>query len=163
LTDPRLDQSIAELPFERGGCIAAIGPQLAGLDAAGEQLVDQRQQMRTLVLVAGRDPDGKRCPVGVYSEVVAATGAAAQRARDLRAPFFASTSEASTLTRDQSSRPLSASSSCNTSSACTNSPRRVHSSSLRRHVSPLGNPNSRYGTCSHGVSVYSTNKIPSKH
>jgi hypothetical protein len=88
---------------------------------------------------------------------------APQRARDLRAPFFASTSEASTITRDQSS--LSASTNCARSSviACWNSPRLDHSSNRRRQVSPLGSPNSRYGTCNQGVSVYNTYKIPSKH
>jgi hypothetical protein len=59
--------------------------------------------------------------------------------------------------------PASASSACNSTSACVNAPRADHSSNRRRQVSPLGNPNSRYGTSSHGVSVYSTNKIPSKH
>jgi hypothetical protein len=123
------------------------------LDTAAAQLVDQRQQMRPLVLVAGRDPDSERGTVSVYGEVVAATGAATERARDLLAPLFASTNDASTITRDQSSPPTPASCSCNTTSARANKPRSVHSSNRRRHVSPDGNPNSRYGTCNQGVSV----------
>jgi hypothetical protein len=56
-----------------------------------------------------------------------------------------------------------ASRSCKTTIACVNRPRRDHSSSRRRQVSPLGRPSSRYGTSVQGVSVNSTYKIPSKH
>jgi hypothetical protein len=151
--DPGLDLACAQLLLELGGGVAAVGPQLVRFDPALEQLIDQRQQVAALVLVAGAHADRERRPVGVYDEVVAATAAAGECARDLRAPFFASTSDASTINRDQSSRPPSANSRCNTTSACANKPLRCHSSSRRRHVSPDGNPNSRYGTCNHGVSV----------
>jgi hypothetical protein len=67
------------------------------------------------------------------------------------------------ITRDQSSLPAPTSRSCKTTSASAKSPRCAHSSNLRLHVSPLGNPSSLYGTSSHGVSVNSTYKIPSKH
>jgi hypothetical protein len=72
-----------------------------------------------------------------------AAGPATQRARDLLAPFFASTNEQSTITRDQSSFLAPFNSRCNTSTARSNKPRRDHSSNRRLHVSPLGNPNSR--------------------
>jgi len=109
--------------------------------------------MPPFVLVAGREPHFERRPAGVYGEVVAAAGPAQERARDLLAPFFASTSEASTITRDQSSFSAAASSSCKIRTAEASSPRLDHSSSRRRQVSPLGNPSSRYGTSSQGVSV----------
>ena len=99
-----------------------------------------------LVLVASRKPQRERQTAGVYRQLVAASGPAQERARDLLAPFFASTSEASTITRDQSSLPAAANSCCKTCSAAAKSPRRDHSSKRRRHVSPLGNPSSRYGT-----------------
>ena len=143
--------------------VAAVGPDLAGPELALEQLVDQRQQVVALVVVAGREPDREREPVGVYGQVIAAPWPAQERARDLLAPFFASTNDASTITRDQSSLFAPASRSCKTTSASANSPRRDHSSNRRRHVSPLGNPSSLYGTSSHGVSVNNTYKIPSRH
>jgi len=85
--------------------------------------------------------------------VIAAPGFAQERARDLVAPFFASTVEASTITRDQSSRFAPTNRACNTGNAPASKPRRSHSSNRRRHVSPLGNPNSRYGISNQGVSV----------
>jgi len=95
--------------------------------------------------------------------VVAAARAAHERARDLLAPFFASTSDASTISRDQSNLSASANCCCNAANAAGNKPRADHSSNRRRHVSPLGKPSSRNGTCNQGVSVYSTNNTPSKH
>jgi hypothetical protein len=110
--------------------------------ALGEQ-VEQRQQVALLVLVAGREQDLQRQPAGVDYEVETAAGAAAERARDLRAPFFASTSEASTITRDQSSLSASRSFFCKSTSARWKAPFRDHSSIRRRQVSPLGKPSSR--------------------
>jgi hypothetical protein len=65
LADARLDVAVAQLLFERGGGVAAVGPQLAGRDAAVDQRVDQGQQVAALVLVAGRQPNGQRQPAGV--------------------------------------------------------------------------------------------------
>src|SRR5438309_12022698 len=107
--------------------------------------------MPLLVLVAGRESHRQRRAACVYGQVEAAAGAAAERARDLLAPFFASTSEASTITRDQSSFSASASCSWRTPIASWKRPRRDHSSSRRRQVSPLGRPSSPEGTCSPGV------------
>jgi hypothetical protein len=143
LADPGLDPAFAQGLRERARVVAAIGPELAGPDPACKERVDERQQMAALVLVASREPDRKRRPAGVYGQVVAASRGAPVRARDLRAPFFASTSEASTITRDQSSFSASASRSCKMTSASSSSPRADHSSSRRRQVSPLGKPSSR--------------------
>ena len=52
--------------------------------------------MLLFVLVAGCQSQRQRRSVGVYGQVVAAAGAAQERARDLLAPFLASTSDAST-------------------------------------------------------------------
>jgi hypothetical protein len=162
-TDPGLDSSVDQSGLELSAVVAAISPELIGPQLTLEQLVGQRQQLVALVDVAGRQPDRERQPVGVYGQVIAAPWAAQERARDLLAPFFASTNDASTITRDQSSLPVPTSRSCNTTSASANSPRCAHSSNLRLHVSPLGNPSSLYGTSNHGVSVNNTYKIPSKH
>ena len=99
--------------------------------------------MAALVLVAGRQPYLERGTGAVDRYVVAAAGAGQERARDLPAPFFAATSDASTITRERSSRPAAASSNCSSCSSCGSSPRRPHSSNRRRQVSPLGSPSSR--------------------
>jgi hypothetical protein len=161
--DPGLDSSVDQGGLKPSAVVAAVSPELARPELALKQLVGQRQQFVALVDVASRQPDRERQPVGIYGQVIAAPWAAQERARDLLAPFFASTNDASTITRDQSSLPAPTSRSCNTTSASANSPRCAHSSNLRLHVSPLGNPSSLYGTSSHGVSVNNTYKIPSKH
>jgi hypothetical protein len=63
--DPRLDRPLAQLLAKRLGVVAAVGPELARAQRAGEQLVDQRQQVAPLVLVAGRQPDRQRGAVCV--------------------------------------------------------------------------------------------------
>ena len=60
LADPRLDPPVAECSFELSGGIATVGPQLAGVDALGGELVEQGEQVALLVLVAGREPNGER-------------------------------------------------------------------------------------------------------
>jgi len=99
--------------------------------------------MPLLVLIAGGESDRERAAVGVYGQVIAAPWFAQERARDLLAPFFAWTSEASTITRDQSSLSAPAKRCRRTAIAFCNNPRRDHSSSRRRQVSPLGKPSSR--------------------
>src|SRR5438445_8872094 len=80
--------------------------------------------MPLLVLVAGRESHRQRRAACVYGQVVTAAGPAAERARDLLAPFFASTSEASTITRDQSSLSAPASCCCKRRSAASSTPDR---------------------------------------
>jgi hypothetical protein len=161
--DPGFDSSLDQSSLVLSAVVAAVGPELAGMDLTFEQFVGQGQQLVAFIDIAGRQPDRERQPVGVYGQVIAAPWAAQERARDLLAPFFASTNDASTITRDQSSLPAPASRSCSTTNASANSPRSAHSSNRRRHVSPLGNPSSLYGTSNHGVSVNNTYMIPSKH
>jgi hypothetical protein len=55
--DPRRDPAPAQLPLQLGRGVAAVCPQLGGPQAAGEQLVDERQQLAPLVLVGRPDPD----------------------------------------------------------------------------------------------------------
>jgi hypothetical protein len=51
--------------------------------------------------------------------------------------------EASITSFERSSVPASRSSSTSTSNSCGQTPRSIHSCSLRRQVSPLGKPSSR--------------------
>jgi hypothetical protein len=55
--DPRRDPAPAQLRLQLGRGVAAVCPQLGGAEAAGEQLVDERQQVAPLVLVARPGPD----------------------------------------------------------------------------------------------------------
>jgi hypothetical protein len=143
LADARLDLALAQGLLDRARGIGAVGPELTRVDAALGEGIEQREQVALLVLVSGREPDRERRPARVYGQVVAAARPPTERARDLLAPFFASTREASTSTRDQSSSCASTRCSCRTPIAAGKSPRRDHSSSLRRHVSPLGKASSR--------------------
>ena len=61
-TDHRLDSAAAQLSAELFAVVAAVCPELSGQKAASEQLVDERQKVQPLVLVAGADPDRKRRP-----------------------------------------------------------------------------------------------------
>jgi hypothetical protein len=118
LADPGIDLALAQCLLVRARGVAAVGPQLARLDAGLGERVEQRQQVPPLVLVSGPEQDLERDPARLDYEVEAAAGRAPERARDLLAPLFASTSEASTITRDQSSLSAPASCSCSTRIAC---------------------------------------------
>lgn len=63
--DHRLDAALGELVAQRLGVVAAVGPDLGWPQTAGEQLVDQRQQVPAFVLVAGGQPDSERGAVCV--------------------------------------------------------------------------------------------------
>jgi len=108
-----------------------------------------------LVLVAGRQPDRQRRAGRVDRQVETAAGAAAEAARDLGAPLLASTSEASTIARDQSIRSASASRCCRRSSSAAQTPARSHSSRRRQQVWPEGSPSSR-GSARQGTPWRST-------
>jgi hypothetical protein len=60
--DHRFDAACAQLPAELLAVVAAVGPELEGPQLACQQLVEQRQQVQSFVLVAGADPDRKRRP-----------------------------------------------------------------------------------------------------
>jgi hypothetical protein len=60
LADVRLDLSVAERLLQCRRGVAAVGPQLVGLDSLLTQCVDQRQQVPPLVFVARRQPDRER-------------------------------------------------------------------------------------------------------
>jgi hypothetical protein len=100
--DPWLDLAGAYSLALPVGVVAAVGPQLVWPPlVAFEELVEQRQQVPLLVLVAGRQADRQGRAAPVDDQVKAASRTAADGARDLAAPFFASTVEASTSARCQ--------------------------------------------------------------
>jgi len=125
--DHGLDAALTELLAELVRVVAAVGPQLARDDPARSKLINKRQQLPPLVLVAGADPDRKRRPAGLDDQVETAARAAAERAADLAAPFFVSTSEASAIARDQSTNPSRSNSSCSRTSSRSQTPARRHS------------------------------------
>ena len=62
LADHRLDPALAQLAAQLGAVVAAVCPKLSRHEATSEQLINKRQQVQPLVLVAGADPDRKRRP-----------------------------------------------------------------------------------------------------
>jgi hypothetical protein len=118
--------------------------------------------MGALVLVPGPDPDRERDAGGVDDQVETAARAASQRAADRAAPFFASTTDASTIARDQSISPSALDSSCTRPKSRSQTPARRHSWKRRQHVCPDGQP-STGGNSAHGTAYRNTYKIPSKH
>ena len=65
LADHGLDSAPPQLPAQLGTVVAAVGPQLSRQEATSEQLVDERQEVQPLVLVAGPDPDRERRAGGI--------------------------------------------------------------------------------------------------
>jgi len=60
--DHGFDAACTQLGSELFAVVAAVGPQLNRPQVAGKQLIDKRQELEPLVLVAGADPDRKRRP-----------------------------------------------------------------------------------------------------
>lgn len=58
--DMRLDLSGEERLAQGRGVIAAIGPDFTGMDASGDERVNERKKMPSLVLVTGRETDLER-------------------------------------------------------------------------------------------------------
>ena len=162
--DHWFDAAFADSVPEWVAAVAAVAPELAGEVAVGDQLVEERERVCALVFVAGPEPDPDRPAVCFDGEVVLARGAAPvyRAGAGELTPFFASISEASITTRDQSSLPARLSSLMSSTIAFSHTPFSIHSCRRFRHVSPLGNPSSR-GTSMYRQPVYSRYKIPSRH
>jgi hypothetical protein len=65
LADHRFEPALAQLAAQLGAVVAAVCPERSRQEAASEQLVDKRQKVQPLVLVAGTDPDRERRPGSV--------------------------------------------------------------------------------------------------
>lgn len=60
LRDMRFDLPLAQRLLEFAAGVAAVGPELARMDAALGEGVEEREQVAALVLVPGREPDLER-------------------------------------------------------------------------------------------------------
>lgn len=65
LRDAGLDPALAERLLELAAGVAAVGPQLLRADATPGEGVEEREQVPTLVLVAGGEADLEREPARV--------------------------------------------------------------------------------------------------
>lgn len=65
LADHRFEPTLAQLVAQLSAVVAAVCPERSRQETASEQLVDKRQKVQPLVLVAGADPDRERRPGGV--------------------------------------------------------------------------------------------------
>src|SRR5204862_6020970 len=74
LADPRADPARSQRLLVRGRGVAAVGPKLARPQPLSLQLVQQRQQVAALVLVAGAELDRERLAAGVDYELETAAG-----------------------------------------------------------------------------------------
>ena len=63
--DPGFDLAGAQGVFELCGVVAAVGPELAGLDPATGECVQEREQVAAFVFVPGGQPDFERLPVAI--------------------------------------------------------------------------------------------------
>ena len=112
--DPRCDAPIAEGAAQGRGVVGFVGVQLgwplsrpawpSSWANDGRDGVDERKELRRIVGVRSRQPDGKGNPVAVDNKKVFGAGLAAiDRVRSrLFAPLLARTLRLSTLARDQS-------------------------------------------------------------
>ena len=65
LADAGADPALAERQLVSGRGVAAVGPELLGMDAGLSEPLEQRQQVAPLVLVARRERDRKRQPARI--------------------------------------------------------------------------------------------------
>jgi hypothetical protein len=122
---------------------------------------DQRHELGDVVAVAAGQGDRQRDPVRLGDHVVlGARPGTVNRARaGFGPPFIARTCELSITALDQSSAPAAFSSASSASCSCCHTPAWCQSRSRRQQVIPDPNPSS-CGKNSHGIPVYSTNKMP---
>ena len=123
--------------------------------------LDQREELSDVVSVAAGQGDGQRDARAFGDDMVFRAGlGTVDRARaGFGPPFKARTCEPSITALDQSN--LSAALSSASSSSCRRcqTPAWCHWANRRQQVIPEPNPNS-CGRNSHGIAVYSTNRMP---
>jgi hypothetical protein len=148
--------------------LGIVGP--VGVNAAWTELavtacrwhaIHELEELRDVVAVGARQCDRERdaFPVDDYVVLAARTRAIDRRGAGLLAPPLARTCELSTTARDQSISPASCNSSSRTWCKRCQTPASFHSCKRRQQVMPDPQPIS-WGKCSHGMPVFSTNRIP---
>lgn len=162
--DPAPTQRVAVRPrVVSAVALHAVGASMrpAHLARHGRDGVDDRQELRYVVRVGGRNRRRQRDAMGVGRDVVLRAVLAAIRGAGsgLGPPKTARTDELSTTARDQSI--LSASLNLPSSTRCTlaHTPASCQSRRRRQQVMPLPKPSSR-GNSSQGMPVRSTKRMP---
>src|SRR5262249_12498013 len=128
------DAALADVVAERIAAVAAVGPELPREIALRDQFVEEGERMRAFVFVARSDPTPDGPAWSLDGEVVLGRGTASvyRATTGEIAPFFASISDASITTRDQSSLPAALSSRTNCRIAFSQAPLLIHSCRRRR-------------------------------
>ena len=147
------------------GAIALHGagpaPRATRLAADGGDRIDQRQQLRHVVPVRGREARDERNPVGVGENMMFRPGFAA--IGRVRSSFFpprsARSDELSTSARSRSSRPRRRSSVSRHRWRRFQTPARCHRAKRRQQALPDPQPIS-FGNIFHGMPLRSTNRMP---
>jgi hypothetical protein len=65
LGDPGADPPLGQRPLVSARGVAAVGPELLGMDPGLREPLEQRQQVALLVFVPGRERDLERQPAGI--------------------------------------------------------------------------------------------------
>jgi len=162
------DAALFELVTVRLGVVGAVAldePRLtqrpAGTAAQRRDAVHERQQLRHVVPVRGREARDNRNPVGVGKNMMFRPGLTA--IGRVRSSFFpprsARREELSTTARARSSRPRRRNSISKTRWSRFHTPARCHRTSRRQHVLPDPQPIS-FGSIFHGMPLRSTKRIP---
>ncbi len=165
--DPGSDAALAKCLVVTAAVVGAVGEQCAGLElavaACRGYAVHEREQLADVVAVGGCEGRGQRDAAGLADHVVLGARPAAvdRRGPRLGAPPLARTCELSTTALDQSSWPASCRSSKSTWCRRSQTPASFQSRSRRQHVIPDPQPIS-CGKSSHGIPVFSTNKMPAR-
>ena len=166
--DAGRDVSAAQFAPAEGVVVAFVGVQLGGpLARSSAPLanrlyrVDDRRQNFAVMAVGARqdDGEGKAAPIDDDMALRPRPAAIGRVRADRFAPFLAATDEESADARDQSISPARLSRSSKWRWILSQRPASCQALSLRQQVIPE-QPATSNGRRSHGVAVYSTNRIP---
>ena len=163
--DVALSQRLAMLPRVIGPVgVQPLGPATGATAAAPHRRhgVHQRQQLGYVVAIGAGQEGRQRGAVGVSERVMLASRLAA--VRGIGAGFFprpptARTDALSTQARDQSSWSASCNLDNSVSWSFSHTPAACQSRSRRQQVIPEPQPIS-WGSISHGMPLFSTNRMP---
>jgi len=171
LGDDGFDASQSQLFPVRIGVVGSVGKDflralygMADLPGNGRNRIHQRDQLRDVVTVAAREPNGKRNAFRIRDEVVfrpvfpAIHGAGA----GTFAPPTARTCELSTTAADRSSCSSARSRSSRSLWTLSHTPAFCQAARYRQQLMPDPQPIS-WGRSSQGMPVFRTNRMPVRH
>ena len=171
--DSAASDSLCDAALSKCGSTTVVVVALVGVNLRGSaskmtsrscdrgDRVDHRLEHPRVVHVGRGHADRERDAFRVDDDVVFGAEFASIRGVRARllAPPFARTDALSTLTRSQSIAPLRPSSSRSTSCSAVHTPSACQSRRRRQHVMPDPHPIS-FGSSSHWMPVFSTNRMP---